>query len=213
MNPKIARATLNVIRKERKRRLASLPDDPLVADDLWPSADEVFVNELCLMLLVAIRHQVERELFSLAARATDDGRTLNYAQYQRRLKKLTGDKRRWEKLVATLNLDTVPEWGPMEVLRLLANCYKHSASQAPQKPLLRKLSLDQARNYASLSESPALREGLARPLKLVEGSDYCDIASEFLTRADCLLSTVRQQQTLSAVKGGRGGARPSNFRC
>ena len=63
MNSKIARATLNVIRKERKRRLASLPDDPLAADDLWPSADEVFVNELCLMLLVAIRHQVERELF------------------------------------------------------------------------------------------------------------------------------------------------------
>jgi hypothetical protein len=213
MDSRIARATLEVIRKDRKRRVASLPDE-FSGDDLWPSVDEVFVNELCLMLLVAISHQVERELFSLAARATPDGQTLNYAQYQRRLKKLNKDKKkRWEKLVTTLRLDAVSEWRQMEVLRLLANSYKHSASQAPQKPLLRRLTLDEARNYASLSESPALREGLARSLRLDDGSDYCDIASEFLRCADGLLSTVRQQQTFSAVKGGRGGARPSNFRC
>jgi hypothetical protein len=217
MNPGIARATLNVIRKERKRRLASLPDDAPVADGQWLSVDEPFVNELCLMFLVAIRHQVERELLILAARATDDGKTLDYGQYQERLNdervSLKG-RDGWKKLAARLRLDSVPKWNSsMEILRLLANCYKHAPSQGPEKSLLLKLGLNQARNYASLAESLAVRKGLARFLCLDEGSDYCDIADEFLRRADRFLSTVREGSTISAVKGGRGSSRPRSFLC
>jgi hypothetical protein len=218
MDIKIARDTLKVIRKERKRRLASLPDDPSIADHLWRSADEPFVNDLCLMLLVAIRHQVERELLILAALVTDDGTTtLSLANYEKRLNKARKSFRKKEgrkTLAAKLKIDSTLEQDlSMNILRMLVNGYKHTPSQAPERPLLRKLGLDPTRNYATLPESPAFREGLARSLNLDTHADFCDIAGEFLKRADRFLSAVRQQSTISIVKGRRGSARPSSFLC
>ena len=59
MDMTVAREVLRVFRTERRRRLAALPDHADAADDQVVPLDEPFVNELCLMLLVAVRHQVE----------------------------------------------------------------------------------------------------------------------------------------------------------
>ncbi len=70
MDTRIARDIVEVIRAEREKRIDRLADeDPDYAHDQWLFADEPFINDMCLMVLVALRHQVERRLVSLAARA------------------------------------------------------------------------------------------------------------------------------------------------
>lgn len=100
----------------------------------------------------------------------------------------------------------------METLRLLVNGYKHTPSQVPEKELLERLGLDTTRNYATMPESGAFRKGLAQSLNLKGSVDYCDIADEFLKRADRFLAEVqRRQPHIAQVRGGRGGARPSSW--
>lgn len=71
MDTRVAKHVIDVIRAERDSRLARLvAEEPELANALWHVYDEPFINELCLMLLVAIRHQVERELVLLTARVT-----------------------------------------------------------------------------------------------------------------------------------------------
>ncbi len=75
MDTRLAKNIVKLIRGERQRRASLLEDmHPEAADDRWLFTDLPFVAELCLMLLVAMRHQVERELISLAARAADNGK-------------------------------------------------------------------------------------------------------------------------------------------
>jgi hypothetical protein len=62
MDVSIVKDMIGFIRAERDRRLALLAKvDSEVAYDLWSEVDEPFVNDLCLMLLVSIRHTVERD--------------------------------------------------------------------------------------------------------------------------------------------------------
>jgi hypothetical protein len=73
MNTHLAKSVLEAIRREQHLRVSLLNE---VAYDHWTFEDGPFVAELCLMLLVALHHQVERELLRLAARVTDDGREI-----------------------------------------------------------------------------------------------------------------------------------------
>lgn len=66
------------------------------------------INELCLTLLVAIWHNVERELVWISARVTRNGRELDGEQYEQRVqeerKQLRG-RNGWEKITAKLRLE------------------------------------------------------------------------------------------------------------
>jgi hypothetical protein len=72
----VAERMLGVIRVERERIRRDLEilageDHPYAADvaaDDWDFHERPFINELCLLLLVSIRHEVERELVRIAAR-------------------------------------------------------------------------------------------------------------------------------------------------
>ena len=78
-----------VIRAENKRREPLLPgENPEFAYDQWVSTDAPFISELCLALLVALSHQIDRELIGLAARADDDGKEISRQRYG-----LTGSER------------------------------------------------------------------------------------------------------------------------
>jgi DNA-binding transcriptional ArsR family regulator len=67
---KIAREIIGVIRAERQGRSDRLKnEDQDFAYLHWLFTDEPFINEMCLMVLVAVRHQVEGGLISFAARA------------------------------------------------------------------------------------------------------------------------------------------------
>ena len=82
------REMISVIRVEQKKRGALSPDEDVdSASDRWLFKDQPFINELCLMLLVALWHQLEREVVGLAARSTDDGQEINYQQYEQNVEK------------------------------------------------------------------------------------------------------------------------------
>jgi hypothetical protein len=75
METGILKEVIAVIRAEQQRRASLLTDeDPNFAYDHWLFKDEPFVNELCLMLLVTLRHHVERELVRLARGRLTKGR-------------------------------------------------------------------------------------------------------------------------------------------
>jgi hypothetical protein len=219
MDTKVAKDTIKVIRKEQKRRWSRLPDHQDAAYDQWLFIDEPFVNDLYLMLLVAIRHQVERELVRLAAQMTGDGKALSREQYQTRIqdeRRLLRNKDGWKKLVAKLKLKSCAEWDTsMESLRLLANSYKHEPSGRPDNKLLKHLKLDLKRKYAPLPESSCVREGLAVSINLQKNADYGDIAEGLLKRSDRFLAAVKQQSGLSEVKssGRLQSFSPDDFEC
>jgi hypothetical protein len=209
---RVAKATIDVIRRERKRRRSRLPDHPDAAYDQWLFWDTPFVNELCLLVLVAIHHQVERELIRMAAQKTDEGKPLSRAEYQEHLRlehaKWKSDRK---SVIKKLKLDSFPVWNrDLEALRQLANSYKHTASRRPDDKLLNLLQLDLKRNYAPLAESDGIREGLAVYLKLKKDADYCAIASKLLLRADRFLTAVKQQPGLSKVNWGRVSFHPKD---
>jgi hypothetical protein len=219
MELQFARSVLQVIRNEWEERLTRYEssDDP-EADAEMRFIDEPFVAELCLLLLVAIRHQVERELVDIAARRAFNGREISFDDYRKQLPVEREElRRRAEQLFAKLNLNSHPEWqSSMNTLRFLANCYKHDPTQEPDRALLKHLGLDLNLNYSSLSESDALREGLAKSLGLQTVGPWADpsyiaIVEAFIVKAEGFLAGVRAQPGLSPIKPERLSLNPDDF--
>ena len=116
----------------------------------------------------------------------------------------------WKELIAKLQLNSFREWDTsMQSLRLLANCYKHEPSEGPGFELLKHRKLSEL-NYASLSESDAIREGLAESVGLAAHADYCEIAERFLECVERFLTEVREQPGLSPIKSGAVSINPAD---
>jgi hypothetical protein len=84
-----AKAYLDVIKTEGQRRAELLPDHPDAAYDQWLFHDAPFINELCIVLLVALRHHIERRLIFFAACAADGGGPITKQQFLARMKQLS----------------------------------------------------------------------------------------------------------------------------
>jgi hypothetical protein len=207
MERSVGNDVLRLIRAEKDRRQALLTDEqPEIAFEHWWSVDEPFLNELCLMLLVARRHQVEKELVHFAARVTADGTAIDRKLYPKKVKAERDRIRKcgWKGVIAKLKLSSSTEWdSSMKTLQLLANCYKHDPSGKPDEELLEHLKLDKKLHYMSLAESPKFRAGLALSVGLPGDADYCEIAEEFLSLADQFLGHVQKGLVLSPFKGRR----------
>jgi hypothetical protein len=180
---------IRIIRAEAHLREECLTDQhPDVAHDHRLFVHRPFVNDLCLMLLVRLNHQVERELLLLAERMPKDKREkINAATYranvmEKRKWLLKERGRGWAKLYDELGV-VGGEPKPLEVLRNLANSYKHDPFMLPDPQLLRLLNLPKNRElfrrqppsrtnqecdvfYAPLSESCLLQRGLADLFRL-----------------------------------------------
>lgn len=219
MNTQILKEMVAVIRIEQERRLSKLKDeDPNIAYDQWLFTDEPFLNELCLMLLVTSRHQIERELVRLAARADEDGEEISGQQYQEKVKQLRKTNRKgknigwdWMEISKRLKLEFYEKYKFIEALRLLSNSYKHDPSMEPDEELLSLLSLETGVNYAPFPESDALRKGFADFIGLKEDTDYCDIANQFVEIASNFLAEVESQTKLSKVNWGAVSLNPNDF--
>ena len=124
-----------------------------------------------------------------------------------------GRKRQgWKKLESKLNVQSCADAASMEVLRLLANSYKHHRSMAPDQQLLKRLKLTTTVKDASLPQSPDVQEGLARSVGLAGEAAYCDIADRFLTLSERFLADVRNRNTLRKVTPSRGSFMPVRCR-
>jgi hypothetical protein len=210
MDTRAFKDIIRVIREEEHAREPYLTDQhPDVAHDQRLFINKPFVNELGLMLLVRLSHQVERELLLLAERMPKDNREkISAATYRanviERRKWLLKEKAKgWAKLYDELGV-VGGEPKPLAVLRYLANSYKHDPFMLPDSQLLRLLNLPKKRElfgrkppsyanqesdifYAPLSESCLLQRGLADIFRLGENADYCDIAEQFVNFASTFL--------------------------
>lgn len=213
MDSKIAKEVISVIRTERQRRADRLKDeDPNMAYDQWLFTDEPFINEMCLMVLVALRHQVERRLVFIAARADTGRPSISGKQYQQNVTKQREELKQrggWKALQVKLNLGSFTEWGrSLKTLQLLANCFKHEPWQEPDEELLRHLGLPTVKQlkppivrYMPLPESACFREGLAASVNLSKDADYCNIADKFVDLADQFLEDVQRGTSQASVAG------------
>lgn len=166
---------------------------------------------MCLVLLVAIRHLLERELVRLGARVSADGKSIPGREYWRLVAAERDELRSrggWKHLAAKLNLTSFAAWsGPLETLRLLANTYKHEPGYAtPGEGLLKHLGLNPIISekplkvtYASLPESQHFRQALALHLGLANDADFTDIAEEFLNGVDGFVAEVERQPHIAAI--------------
>ena len=212
MNTRILKDVIALIRTEQERRSSLLnAEDQDYAYDYWIFWDEPFLNELCLMFLVTLRHQVEREIVGLAARAVDNGEEISNQQYQERLKQLRKGDWDWEEIKKRLTFGSCDKWDKLDALRLLSNSYKHDFSTKPNGELLKKLRLEPKGNYAPLPESDSFRKGLANFIGLGDEAGYCDIAERFVDIVSEFVAEMKSRTVLSKVKSRRVSLRPSDF--
>lgn len=213
MDSAIFKEMISVIKSEEQRRSSLLTDeDPDFADDQWLFTDAPFVNELYLMLLVSLWHQVERELVWLAARAADGGEDISGRHYHEKIKQLRrGKSWDWKEISNRLNPESYEGYAPMEALRRLANSYKHDPSMEPNNDLLNLLKLETGVNYAPLPESDELRQGLAEFINLGKNADCCDIAARFVDIASDFLANVQSRTRVSRVLWSPVSTNPNDF--
>lgn len=212
MDAHVIRDIIDVIRTEQRRRASLLTDeDPNAAYDQWLFTDGPFVSEVCLMLLVGLWHQIDRELLGLAARAGDDGKDISPEEYQERVQRLPQRKKCRAFISGALKLDSCEGFTSLEALRLLANLYKHDFYMQPDKRLLRLLNLETGVDYARLPESDSVRERLAVFIGLGKDADYCDIAERFVYVAGRFLADVQSRTKLSRVRWGTLSNDPGDF--
>jgi hypothetical protein len=204
VNTRIFKETIAVIEIEQERRLSKLKNkDSNIAYEQWLFTDEPFLNELCLMLLVTLRHQIERELVGLAAQADEGDKEISGQKYQEKKEQLRkGKSWDWKKIENRLKLESYEAYKSMKALRLLANSYKHDPSMMPNKNLLKLLNLETEIKYASLPESDALRKGFASFIGLKEAADWCEITKQFVEIASNFLAEIETQTKLSKVNWG-----------
>ena len=200
-----SKAVLAVIRHEAQRR------DEVERDPHWAYeqqfADNAFTNELCLILLVALRHQLERKLIRLAARAGYGGAEIGGPQYEQGLldlRKAGSGATDWNKVNGRLGITSANRPSPIESLRLLANAYKHDPNTQPDQ-LVTHLGLSTSISYAELPESDALREGLAVSVGLAPSANYSAIAERFIDPVEAFLSDIENRVPLSRVRWGPVG--------
>jgi hypothetical protein len=199
---------ISVIRAEQQKRAEQLEGkDPNVADDQWLFTDEPFINEMCLLVMVGIRHDVERQLILLAGRA-NVGPKIDRTKYKLKVadirKRVRSNGLKF--LESEFQLNNYPEWnGSMRTLQLLANCLKHEPTLEPDPELLEHLGLPlepsgwAVTGYMPLPESEDFRKGLAKSVDLPENSDFCSIAECFVREADSFLDALKSRTPRACI--------------
>ncbi len=190
-----ARAFLTVIKTEELRRVESL--DPECEYDEW-LGEAPFINELCLLFLVALRHHIERSLKHLAARALDNGVNLTKADYEERIHR----KNSMKQIEVRLDLPSCAHYPSAETLRLLANSYKHNCQKKPAADLLEHLKLDRHLDYSEIPESEALRRAIAYELGLSEHAGYIEVSERLVDHSYEFLKDIERRNVLSRIIRG-----------
>lgn len=189
--------------KQRKRM------DPDEGYDQWLFEDQPFLNRFCLMLLVSLRHEIERALTGIAVRTNESVEEISATKYMEKIwesqhkKNKKGqivpkifDYREMEKI---LNLKNCIKYKYIEPLRLLSNIFKHGNPMEPDDALLESLKMDNSLNYCEIFESQKFQEGLAKFIGLERDSDFCQIVERYLNIAKDFIKEVADQNELCAI--------------
>lgn len=206
MNAGLIRSMLTVIALEEETR-ESIPaneEELQFGYDEWREEHLPFVNSMYLLVMVSIWHYVERELVRMAARVGDPVSKISFEDYKHAITKM-GKPGQLKRLKGILRLSDYSEWNTLDVLRLLANSYKHDPFDKPKRELLEALHLhlDPKANYRELNQSPALCDAFCSFLGLGVEAQYKDVARSYVDIAETFLNAVRTNTPLRHRKGGR----------
>jgi hypothetical protein len=204
MDIRDAKAFVDMLDAEAKRREASLPEDDGtgLAYDVWTFTDLPFLHDFSLLYLVALRHHIERRLLYYAVCATGHGRPIKRATFVKRQRELLNMPHRWKEIEKRLKPSGAKHYHSVEALRLLANSYKHDPRKEPAKDLIGYLKLNQRLTYAELPESRELQKGLARLLDLPDQAGYAEIVMRFAERSSDFLEDIVTKNKISPVQWG-----------
>lgn len=177
--------------------------------------DQPFLNRLYLMLLLTIRHEIEKELIGIQARKVDGGQNIKATDWWTKIWELQHTKRNgkikpkhfnYKDIEKVLDLDKCDTYKFIEPLRLLSNIFKHNIPIEPDEKLLKSLNLfddDKNVNYCAIDESIRFREGLAKFINLSIDADYRQITEKYVDIATEFIDDVehRNKNQLGMVKG------------
>jgi hypothetical protein len=181
-------ALVKVEEESREHARASMSPDAAYYHATFHDAP--LTNELYLLVLLFMWHKIEKEIVLLAAlsgaKDTSPIARDDYRKKVNRIEKLKPEKRRkeLEKLAPALDNRA---WDLLDMLRLLANSFKHDPFGKPSHLLLKRLGLSEKMNYASLSESGAIRFGLAKFLGIGEDAAFSEIVDAVRKSCDRIL--------------------------
>jgi len=215
MNTKLIKALVKLVKSEeqnRERARKSMPPDAAYNQAIFH--DTPLTNELYLLVLLFVWHDIEKEIVLLAAlsavRNPSPITRDDYGKEVRRLEGLGQDKRRKELEQLLPKIDT-RAWDFLDTLRLLANSFKHDPFDKPKAILLKRLGLPGNMNYASLSESGAVRFGLGRVLAIGDDAEFSEIVDAVYKSCDRLLFLLRAATPLRSFEYERVSMNPDTF--
>lgn len=122
MDVKDAKAFVNLITAEAKRRRYLLPEDGEAAIDQWMFTDLPFLHDLCVLYLIALRHHIERRLLFFASCALRGGKRIKHSEFKSERDKLRAMKGKlWKEIDRRLQPSKCARYSSVEALQLLAN--------------------------------------------------------------------------------------------
>jgi hypothetical protein len=214
MNTDLIRSLVGLVEAEEQNRKNARSSMPVEAADYQATfRDTPLVNELYLLVLLFIWHEVEKEIVLIAALSSMvDNSPISRDDYSKevdRLGSLDGKTRKRE-LKKLLPLDR-RQWDLLEVLRLLANSFKHDPFDKPNGILLKRLGLPENANYAPLSESGAVRFGLSKFLGIGDEATFSEIVNALRKSCDQILFVLRSGTRLRSFKHELVSLNPDTF--
>jgi hypothetical protein len=216
MNTNLIKSLIELVKAEelsRENARSLMPAD--AADYQATFRDTPLTNELYLLVLLFIWHEIEKEIVLIAALSgSQDASPITRDDYRKkvtRLEKLNQDrrKRELEKLLPALDPRA---WDLLDVLRLLANSFKHDPFDKPKGVLIERLGLPKNMNYAPMSESGAVRFGLAKFLGIGDDASFSQIVDAVCKSCDRILLALRAGTPLRSFDTGeRVSLNPDTF--
>ena len=215
MNTQLIKALVELVKSEEHNRATARHS--MSPDEAYYHAtfhDTPLTNELYLLVLLFVWHHIEKEIVLLAAlsavRSPSPITRDEYGKEVRRIEALGQGKRRKELEQLLPKIDT-RDWDFLDTLRLLANSFKHDPFGKPKDVLLKRLGLSENMNYASLSESGAVRFGLGKFLGIRDDVEFSEIVEAVCKTCDRLLFLLRAATPLRSFEYERVSLHPETF--
>jgi len=215
MNTKLIKSLIELVKAEElSRENARSSMSPDAADVQATFNDTPLTNELYLLVLLFVSHDVEKEIVLLAAlSASQDTSPITRDDYRKEANRIGGlglekKKKELEKRLPALDQRA---WDLLDLLRLLANSLKHDPFDKPSGVLLKRLGLSENMNYASLYESGAVRFGLGKFLGIGDDAAFSEIVEAICKSCDRVLFMLRAATPLRSFEYERVSLNPDSF--
>jgi hypothetical protein len=215
MNAKLIRSLTQFIRADEESResvRASMSAEAAHCQAIF--RDGPLTNELYLLVLLFMWHEIEKEIVLLAALSgVQNSSPLTRDDYQKEVEHLGSmryEKRRIE-IEKRLPALGTHSWELLDALRLLANSFKHDPFDKPDPRLLKHLRLPENMNYASMAESGAVRFGLAQLLGIGDEAPFSEIVEVVRKSCDRTLFILKTGTPLRSFETERVSLNPQTF--